>query len=47
MLVHAIISDWYSGFGCCHMASGQIFVDMKNTHLEKLFPQVYVSECVP
>jgi len=24
--VHAFISDWYSVFGCCHLAIGQIFV---------------------
>lgn len=33
MLVHAIISDWYSGLGCCHMASGQIFVVTKILNL--------------
>lgn len=29
LLVHAFISDWYSGFGGCHMAVGQIFVKIK------------------
>lgn len=35
LLVHAFISDWYSGFGGCHMAVGQIFVKIKNTQLVK------------
>lgn len=47
MHVHAISSDWYSGFGSCHMASGQIFVDMKIPNSPNFSPCVYVSECVP
>uniref|UniRef100_K7MQR9 t-SNARE coiled-coil homology domain-containing protein n=1 Tax=Glycine max TaxID=3847 RepID=K7MQR9_SOYBN len=44
LLVHAFISHWYSGFGCCHMAAGQIFVKIKIPKLVK-FLFMFLNVC--